>query len=77
MANAGDIAVVALYIISLIIFWSIGLYTIFKNYKNIKLDDSLREIYLEKPVQTVLLNVGMILFILYHIIVILQSINLI
>ena len=77
MANAGDIAVVALYIISLIIFWSIGLYTIFKNYKNIKLNDSLREIYLEKPVQTVLLNVGMILFILYHIIVILQSINLI
>lgn len=77
MANAGDIAVVAFYILSLIVFWSIGLYTIFKNYKNIGLNDSLREIYLEKPVQTVLLNAGMIVFILYHIIIILKSINLI
>ncbi|WP_407415928.1 CPBP family intramembrane glutamic endopeptidase [Methanobrevibacter sp.] len=77
MANIGDIAVVAFYIISLIIIWCIGLYTIFKNYKNIEFDDENREIYLEKPLRTVFLNPGMILFILYHIVIILMSLNII
>ena len=47
----------------------IGLYTILTNYKKI----SLKEIYLEKPAKTVLLNAGMILFVLFHILLILKS----
>ena len=77
MANIGDITIVALYMITLIIVWIIGLYAIFTNYKKIELNDEKREIYLEKPVQTVLLNVGMTLFILYHIFRILLSLNII
>jgi membrane protease YdiL (CAAX protease family) len=77
MANIGDITIVALYMITLIIVWIVGLYAIFTNYKKIELNDEKREIYLEKPVQTVLLNVGMALFIIYHIFRILLSLNII
>ena len=77
MVNIGDITIIAAYMISLIIIWSIGLYSIFSKYKNIEFDDRDREIYLEKPFRTVLINPGMILFILYHIFVILTSLNII
>lgn len=77
MANIGDITIVALYMITLIIVWIVGLYAIFTNYKKIELNDEKREIYLEKPVQTILLNVGMALFIIYHIFRILLSLNII
>ena len=77
MANIGDITIVALYMITLIIVWIVGLYAILTNYKKIELNDEKREIYLEKPVQTVLLNVGMALFIIYHIFRILLSLNII
>lgn len=77
MANIGDIAIIGLYVLTLIIVWIVGLYAIFTNYKNIEVNDEEREIYLEKPVQTVLLNLGMILFIIYHIFRILISLNII
>ena len=77
MANAGDLAIIAAYLIILLIAWCIGLYSIFTNYNKIEWKDSAREIFLEKPVQTVLLNFGMICFIAYHIFKILKSLNLI
>lgn len=77
MINTGDITIIALYIASIIILWCIGLYAIFKYYKNIEFDDTYREVYLEKPLQTVFINAGMILFILYHIFTILISLNII
>ena len=75
MANIGDIGMVAFYIISLIIIWSIGLYTIFKNYKNIEFEDENRKKKQKKPLRTVFLNPGMMLFIAYHIVIILISLN--
>ncbi|WP_295614424.1 CPBP family intramembrane glutamic endopeptidase [uncultured Methanobrevibacter sp.] len=77
MANIGDITIIILYLTTLVIIWSVGLYTIFTNYKNIEVNDEEREIYLEKPVQTVLLNLGMALFVIYHIFRILVSLSLI
>ena len=65
--NIGDITIVASYLIILLFSWIIGLNAIFKKYNKIELDESAREIYLEKPIVTSILNVGMILFIAYHI----------
>ena len=69
--------IIILYLTTLVIVWSVGLYTIFTNYKNIEVNDEEREIYLEKPVKTVLLNLGMALFVIYHIFRILVSLSLI
>ncbi|MBR6025103.1 MAG: CPBP family intramembrane metalloprotease [Methanobrevibacter sp.] len=77
MANIGDISIMAVYLITLIIVWFIGLYAIFTNYDKIEVNDSQREIYLEKPVRTVLLNLGMLIFIIYHIFRILVSLKII
>jgi membrane protease YdiL (CAAX protease family) len=77
MANIGDIAIMALYLITLVIVWFVGLYAIFTDYKKIEVNDTQREVYLEKPIQTVMLNLGMILFIIYHIFRILLSLNII
>ena len=77
MANIGDISIMAVYLITLIIVWFIGLYAIFTNYDKIEVNDSQREIYLEKPVRTVLLNLGMVIFIIYHIFRILVSLKII
>lgn len=71
--NPLDITIVAIYGIFTISVLIIGLYTILTNYKKI----SLKEIYLEKPAKTVLLNAGMILFVLFHILLILKSLKLI
>lgn len=71
--NPLDITIVATYGIFTISVLIIGLYTILTNYKKI----SLKEIYLEKPAKTVLLNAGMILFVLFHILLILKSLKLI
>lgn len=77
MANIGDIAIMAIYLITLVIVWFVGLYAIFTDYKKIEVNDTQREVYLEKPIQTVMLNLGMILFIIYHIFRILLSLNII
>lgn len=71
--NPVDISIVAIYAIITISALIIGLYTILSDYNIIDLN----EIYLEKPVKTVVLNVGMILFILFHILLILRSLNII
>ncbi|MCR5027559.1 MAG: CPBP family intramembrane metalloprotease [Methanobrevibacter sp.] len=71
--NPVDISIVAIYAIITISALIIGLYTILSDYNKIDLN----EIYLEKPVKTVVLNVGMILFILFHILLILRSLNII
>lgn len=75
MANIADIGIIAIYMIVLIAALFIGLYEIFAKYNKIDLNDSKREVYLEKPLQTVFVNVGMICFILYHIVTILISLN--
>ena len=77
MANIADITIIAIYLIALITALLIGLYEIFYNYNKIELNDSKRDIYLEKPSKTVLINAGMISFILYHIIIIVISLNII
>jgi len=75
--NIGDITIVASYLIILLFSWIIGLNAIFKKYNKIELDESAREIYLEKPIVTSILNVGMILFIAYHICRILMTLKII
>ncbi len=76
MANMGDITIIAVYAIILLISWIVGLYMIFTKYNKLELKDSAREIFLEKPFSTVLLNLGMICFIAYHIFKIIKSLNL-
>ena len=76
-ANIGDIGIVAAYLIILLFAWIIGLNAIFTKYDKIEFDDSEREIYLEKPIVTSLLNVGMILFIAYHIFRIVMTLKII
>ena len=71
--NPIDITIVAIYVIIIISSLIIGLYTLLTNYNKI----TLKDIYLEKPAQTILLNSGMILFILFQIILILKSLNII
>ena len=71
--NPIDITIVAIYGIIVISSLIIGLYAILTNYKKI----DLKEIYLDKPAKTIFLNPGMILFILFEIILILQSLNII
>jgi hypothetical protein len=71
--NPIDITIVAIYGIIIISSLIIGLYTIATKYNKIDLNET----YLEKPFQTMFLNAGMILFILYEIILILQSLNII
>lgn len=77
MANIGDITIILVYASILLIAWIVGLYSIFKKYKKLELNDSYREVYLEKPVTTVILNVGMILFIIWHAYTILVSLNIV
>jgi membrane protease YdiL (CAAX protease family) len=77
MAKMGDIGIIAIYLAVLVIVWFIGLYKIITNYKKIELNDSKREVFLEKPTLTVFFNVGMILFVLYHIFKILLSLKII
>ncbi|MBR0271541.1 MAG: CPBP family intramembrane metalloprotease [Methanobrevibacter sp.] len=77
MMNTGDMGIIALYFTVLFIALFVGLYEIFTKYDKIELNDSKREIYLEKPAKTVLLNVGMILLIIYFILKILTSLNII
>lgn len=77
IANMGDIGIIAIYLAILVIVWFIGLYEIIKNYKKIELNDSKREVFLEKPALTVFFNVGMVLFVLYHIFKILMSLKII
>ncbi|WP_149732459.1 CPBP family intramembrane glutamic endopeptidase [Methanobrevibacter millerae] len=72
MANMADIAIVAAYLLVFIVAIIIGVYTLIDNYK-IELNDDKQEIYLEKPFRTVILNFGMICFILFHIWKILMS----
>lgn len=76
-ANIGDITIVAAYSIILLFAWIVGLNSIFKKYNKIEFDDSEREVYLEKPIATSLLNVGMILFIAYHILRIMMTLKII
>ena len=76
MANIGDITIIAVYAIILLISWIVGLYMIFTKYNKLELNDSAREIFLEKPFSTVLLNLGMICFIAFHIFKIIKSLNL-
>ena len=76
-ANIGDITIVAAYSIILLFAWIVGLNSIFKKYNKIEFDDSEREVYLEKPIATSLLNVGMILFIAYHILRIVMTLKII
>ncbi len=71
--NPIDITIVAIYGIIVLSSLIIGLYAILTNYKKI----DLKEIYLDKPAKTIFLNPGMILFILFEIILILQSLNII
>lgn len=72
IANISDITIVAVYLLVFIVALIIGVYTLIDNYK-FKLNDDKREIYLKKPVQTVILNFGMICFIVFHIWKILMS----
>ena len=76
MANAGDISIIGAYAIILVIAWIVGLIAILTNYNKIELNDSEREIFLEKPISTVILNIGMICFIIFHIFKIMKSLNL-
>ncbi|WP_407378571.1 CPBP family intramembrane glutamic endopeptidase [Methanobrevibacter sp.] len=75
--NICDIGIIALYFIILVSALFVGLYEIFTKYNKIELNDSKRETYLEKPAQTVLVNAGMILLIIYFILKILTSLNII
>ena len=75
--NICDIGIIALYFIILVSALFVGLYEIFTKYNKIELNDSKRETYLEKPAQTVLVNAGMILLIIYFISKILTSLNII
>lgn len=70
---AGDISIVLIYFLVMTVAIIIGAYTIISNYK-VELNDEKREIYLEKPITTVILNAGMICFILFHIWKIIMSI---
>lgn len=76
ITNAGDISIIGAYVIILVIVWIVGLIAILTNYNKIELNDSAREIFLEKPITTVLLNLGMVCFILFHIFKIIKSLNL-
>lgn len=75
MLNTGDIGIIAIYFIILFLALFVGLYEIFTKYNKIELNDSKREIYLEKSAKTVILNAGMILLIIYFILKILMSLN--
>lgn len=75
MANIGDISIIVVYGLILLIAWIVGLYAILSKYNKLELNDSYREIYLEKPVSTVLINAGMIIFILWEVYQILVSLN--
>lgn len=75
LANIGDISIIVVYGLILLIAWIVGLYAIFSKYNKLELNDSYREVYLEKPVSTVLINAGMIIFILWEVYQILVSLN--
>lgn len=75
LANIGDISIIVVYGLILLIAWIVGLYAILSKYNKLELNDSYREIYLEKPVSTVLINAGMIIFILWEVYQILVSLN--
>lgn len=77
MANTGDIAIIGGYALILAVAWIVGLIAILTNYNKIELNDSAREIFLEKPFSTVMINIGMICFIIFHIFKIIKSLNLI
>ena len=76
-ANIGDIGIVATYLIILLFAWIVGLNAIFTKYNKVEINESKREIYLEKPIVTSLLNIGMILFIVYHIFRIVMTLKII
>ncbi len=71
-----DIAMVAVYALIVVIGIIVGLYTLYKN-RNIDLNEDYEGEKIENPARTIFLNVGMVLFILYHIYVILTSLNII
>ena len=76
-ANIGDIGIVATYLIILLFAWIVGLNAIFTKYNKVEINESKREIYLEKPIVTSLLNIGMIIFIAYHIFRIVMTLKII
>ena len=76
-ANIGDIGIVATYLIILLFAWIVVLNAIFTKYNKVEINESKREIYLEKPIVTSLLNIGMIFFIAYHIFRIVMTLKII
>ena len=75
--NPLDIIIVAGYIIILISSFFVGISSIVFNYDKIKLNDENRTVRLKNPIKTVLLNPGMICFILFFIITIIRSFGII
>ena len=71
--NVIYLGTIAVYATFLILSLIIGLYSIFTKYNKIEYNESKREIILEKPMQTAFLNIGMICFILYHVVSIILS----
>lgn len=62
----GDVLIIILYFLILLVSFAVGLYKLF-NYNKSKFNGEKTEIQLEKPFQTMFLNVGMILFIAFYI----------
>lgn len=69
---ATDIAIAATYLTVVIIGLMVGLYTLYKN-KDININKIYEGTKIEEPMKTVILNTGMICFIIYHIYIILKS----
>ncbi len=69
---ATDIAIAATYLTVVIIGLMVGLYTLYKN-KDINMNKIYEGTKIEEPMKTVILNTGMIYFIIYHIYIILKS----
>jgi len=71
-----DVIIVAVYFVFIITCLTVGISAVL-DYKNIKLESTTPEIILERPVKTVLLNTGMIIFIIYYLIKIIMSLGII
>ena len=64
--NMFDLSIVIIYFIVIIIAFLIGIYELI-NYKKAKFNGAKTEIYLKNPLKTVILNPGMIFFMIFFI----------
>lgn len=73
-ANMGDLTIVFVYMLIMLLLFLVGLIYILCEHKKFKFSEKEEGIKLEKPTKTIILNIGMVCFIAYHIISIILAI---